>query len=93
MREGQARGDQPASGAKMRVLVVEDDKPVASFLRKGLEAEQYAVDVAEDGEQAWFLAEECDYDLILLDLNLPRIDGLDVLKQVRATKPALPILV
>lgn len=77
----------------MRLLVVEDDRPVASFLRKGLEAEQYAVDVAEDGEQAQFMADECDYDLVILDLNLPRIDGLDVLKWIRSRRSALPVLV
>jgi len=53
----------------MRVLVVEDDAPLASFVRKGLEAEHYAVDVAPDGEQARHMALESDYDLLVLDLN------------------------
>jgi len=77
----------------MRVLVVDDDKPVATFIRKGLEAEQYAVDVAEDGEAARFMAGECDYDLMILDLNLPRMDGLEVLKDLRSRKMTLPVLV
>lgn len=77
----------------MRVLVVDDDKPVANFIRKGLEAEQYAVDVAEDGEEARFMAGECDYDLMILDLNLPRMDGLEVLKDLRSRRMTLPVLV
>ena len=60
----------------MRVLVVEDDAPLASFLRKGLEAEHYAVDVAPDGDEARWMASECDYDLMILDLNLPKMDGI-----------------
>jgi len=77
----------------MRILVVEDDKAVAGFLKKGLEAEQYAVDIASDGEEARFMAEEFDYDLVVLDLNLPRVDGFEVLSQIRAKKFSLPILV
>jgi two-component system copper resistance phosphate regulon response regulator CusR len=77
----------------MRVLVVEDDAPLASFLRKGLEAEHYAVDVAPDGDEARWMASECDYDLMILDLNLPKLDGISVLRTIRPKKPALPILV
>lgn len=77
----------------MRVLVAEDDVPLASFLRKGLEAEHYAVDVAPDGDDARWMASECDYDLMILDLNLPKIDGISVLRTVRPKKPTLPILV
>ncbi len=77
----------------MRVLVVEDDAPLASFLRKGLEAEHYAVDVAPDGDDARWMASECDYDLMILDLNLPKIDGMSVLRTIRPKKPSLPILV
>jgi two-component system copper resistance phosphate regulon response regulator CusR len=80
-------------GEKMRVLIAEDDKPVASFVQKGLEAEQYAVDIAQDGDEAQFMVGQIDYDLALLDLTLPRLDGLDVLKHIRQTKPALPVLV
>jgi two-component system copper resistance phosphate regulon response regulator CusR len=77
----------------MRVLVAEDDKPVASFLRKGLEAENYAVDIASDGKEAMFMASEYDYDLVILDLGLPQSDGLEVLRHVRQKKDSLPVLV
>ncbi len=77
----------------MRILVVEDDTPLSTFVRKGLEAEHYAVDTAADGEQAVCMALESDYDLIVLDLNLPKLDGIDVLRAVRAKKPNLPVLV
>jgi DNA-binding response OmpR family regulator len=77
----------------MRVLVVEDDGPLAAFVEKGLEAEHYAVDVAKDGEQARCMALESEYDLLILDLNLPKLDGLEVLRAVRRKKPSLPVLV
>jgi DNA-binding response OmpR family regulator len=78
---------------KMRILIAEDDTALAGFVRKGLEAEHYAVDVSNDGEQARALATELDYDLMVLDLNLPRLDGVNILRRVRAEKPQLPILV
>lgn len=78
---------------RMRILVVEDDGPLATFVRKGLEAEHYAVDTARDGEQARCMALESEYDLLILDLNLPKLDGIDVLRAVRAKKASLPILV
>jgi len=77
----------------MRILMAEDDAALASFVRKGLEAEHYAVDVSGDGEQARAMAAELDYDLVVLDLSLPRRDGISVLRSVRARKPSLPILV
>ncbi len=77
----------------MRILIAEDDTALASFVRKGLEAEHYAVDVSADGEQARALATEFDYDLIVLDLNLPRLDGIAILKDVRSRKAQLPILI
>ncbi len=77
----------------MRVLVAEDDSALASFVRKGLEAEHYAVDIASDGAEAQYMAEEYDYDLVILDLTLPQTDGLHVLKRVRAKKSGLPVLV
>jgi DNA-binding response OmpR family regulator len=77
----------------MRILIAEDDTALAGFVRKGLEAEHYAVDVSNDGEQARALATELDYDLVVLDLNLPRLDGVSILRRVRAEKPSLPILV
>jgi two-component system copper resistance phosphate regulon response regulator CusR len=77
----------------MRILVVEDDAPLASFLSKGLEAEHYAVDIASDGEDARWLACENDFDLMILDLNLPKMDGIAVLQAVRPQKPSVPVLV
>jgi DNA-binding response OmpR family regulator len=77
----------------MRVLLVEDDRPVASFIQKGLEAEHYAVDLARDGAEAESMVEVSDYDLVILDLVLPRIDGLEVLKHIRERKPSLLVLV
>jgi two-component system, OmpR family, copper resistance phosphate regulon response regulator CusR len=77
----------------MRVLIAEDDKPVASFVQKGLEAEQYAVDIAQDGDEAQFMVNQFEYDLAVLDLTLPRIDGLDVLKHIRDSKPTMPVLI
>jgi len=77
--------------AVMRVLVAENDEAVASFVRKGLEAEHYAVDVSHDGEQARAMAGEFDYDLLMLDMNMPRVDGSSILQQLRTKKPGLPI--
>jgi DNA-binding response OmpR family regulator len=77
----------------MRILVVEDDAPLASFVRNGLEAEHYAVDIAQDGELAREMASENDYDLVVLDLNLPKLDGISVLTAIRPKKPSLPVLV
>ncbi len=81
------------TGCMMRILVVEDDGPLAGFVKKGLEAEHYAVDIASDGEDARLRAEESDYDLLILDLNLPKLDGLSVLRAIRPKKPNLPVLV
>ena len=77
----------------MRILVAEDDRPVASFLSKSLEAEQYAVDVATDGEEANYMAENYEYDLVILDINLPKKTGYEVLQDVRQKKPNIAILV
>ncbi len=77
----------------MRILIAEDDAAVATFIRKGLEAEYYAVDVSTNGVQARSMAEQLDYDLVMIDLKLPLLNGIDVLKSVRKNKPAIPILV
>jgi len=76
----------------MRILVVEDDKKVAGFITKGLEEETYAVDVAYDGEDGLHLGLEGQYDLIILDILLPKIDGLEVLSQLRDQGSDAPIL-
>src|ERR1700675_843879 len=77
----------------MRILVAEDDAALASFLKKGLESEHYAVDLSADGEQARAMAGELDFDLVVLDLNLPRLDGVAILRFLRTRKPSMPILV
>jgi heavy metal response regulator len=77
----------------MRILVVEDEKKVANFIKKGLEEEHYAVDTAYDGEAGLYLTEINDYDLIVLDLMIPKIDGWEVLKRIRKNKNTVPILV
>jgi len=77
----------------MRILIVEDDASLASFVQKGLEAEHYAVDSVIDGEQGRSMALEFDYDLLILDLNLPGLDGAAVLKSFRQRKPSVPVLI
>jgi len=77
----------------MRILLVEDDARVASFIRRGLREEHYTVDVARDGEEALFLAQTGEYDLIILDLLLPKRGGLDVLRTLRAEHLTVPVLI
>jgi heavy metal response regulator len=76
----------------MRVLVVEDEKKVARFIKKGLEEEGYAVDLASDGEEGLAMGRDRVHDLILLDISLPKMDGLGVLKRLRDEKVATPVL-
>ncbi len=76
----------------MRILIVEDDKKVAGFIKRGFEEETYAVDVAYDGEEGFFLGEQNQYDLIILDLMLPKMDGLEILTRLREKKVDTPIL-
>ena len=77
----------------MRILVVEDEPRIAADIRAGLERAQYAVDHAADGETAWFQAGTEDYDAIVLDLGLPKLDGLSVLKRLRASDVTTPVLI
>jgi len=76
----------------MRILLVEDEKRMASFIERGLKEEKYVVDVAYDGEKGLFLAEVNPYDLILLDIMLPVKDGISVCKELRVKKMNVPIL-
>jgi heavy metal response regulator len=76
----------------MRILVIEDERKIAEFLKKGLKAEGYAVDIASDGEEGHFLAGTEDYDLLILDLRLPKMDGITLCRTLRAEKFAAPIL-
>src|SRR2546421_10192556 len=76
----------------MRLLVIEDEPDIASALEKGLRQVGYAVDIALDGERGSELALVNDYDLLILDLNLPGVDGLEVCHRVRTECPSLLIL-
>ncbi len=76
----------------MRILVVEDEKKIANSIKKGLEQESYAVDVAYDGEEGYGVASTIDYDAIVLDLMMPKMDGVDVCRQLRADENHTPIL-
>ena len=77
----------------MRILVVEDDPRIASFIQSGLQDEGYAVDVLRDGYEAGDLAQSVDYDAALLDLMLPARSGFQVLRDIRAKKSELPVIV
>jgi len=76
----------------MRILVIEDEKKIADFIKRGLKEEGYAVDAASDGEAGLFLAKTNEYDLILLDLMLPKMDGLAVCKKLKTEKIATPVI-
>ncbi len=76
----------------MRILVVEDEKKIASFIERGLKEQHYTIDVAHDGERGSFLANVNEYDLIILDIMLPRIDGLSLCREIRNKKLEVPIL-
>jgi len=76
----------------MRILVVEDEKKVASFIKRGLEEEEFTVDVAYDGEEGIQMAVDSTYDLILMDVMLPKKDGLSAIKELREKGNSTPIL-
>ena len=76
----------------MKILVVEDDPLILSSLREMLEAWGYACDEAADGQLAWELLRACPYDLVLLDLNLPGIDGLSLCRRLRQAGGHQPLL-
>ncbi len=76
----------------MKILVVEDDALLRENLQKALEKENFAIDCVIDGEQALFQAQNYDYDLIVLDIGLPKITGIDVIKRLRLGGSIVPIL-
>jgi two-component system OmpR family response regulator len=76
----------------MRVLVVEDDEKIASFLVNGLKQANFAVDRAADGEEALSLLRSITYDALVLDIMLPKLDGLSVLRRIRQEKILVPVL-
>ncbi len=77
----------------MRILLAEDEKKVADIIVRGLKAERYAVDVFHDGQSAWEAADAFDYDLIILDLILPTLNGTEILKKIRRQNQMVPILI
>ena len=79
-------------GGRMRILVVEDEKKVAGFVKKGFEEESYAVDVAYDGVEGEYLATTNEYDAIVLDIMLPKKNGMDVVKDLRTRGIKTPVL-
>ncbi|MDP2689472.1 MAG: response regulator, partial [Deltaproteobacteria bacterium] len=76
----------------MRILIIEDEKKVAAFIKRGLEQESYAVDVVEDGIEGQHYAEVNEYDAIILDIMLPRKSGLEVLKDLKTNGIKAPVL-
>jgi len=76
----------------MRILIVEDEKSLADIIKRGLEEEDYAVDVAYNGENGLFMAENEPSDLILLDIMLPIVDGMTILKKIRKAGVRTPVL-
>ncbi len=77
----------------MRILIIEDERRVFQFLKKGLQEESFVVDVATDGEQGSLLARTEDYDVIILDVMLPKKNGFEVLKEIKQARVTTPILV
>lgn len=75
-----------------RILLMEDEKAVASFIRRGLKEENYSVDLAKDGEEALSLAKNYSYDLAILDVMVPKKNGFEVLEQLRQQKKTFPII-
>ena len=76
----------------MRILVIEDEKKISSFIQRGLKEEHYVVDLAPDGEEGSYLADINPYDLIILDIMLPKKDGVAVCKELRKKKNTTPVL-
>jgi DNA-binding response OmpR family regulator len=77
----------------MRCLLVEDEKKVADFVARGLRAERFAVDVANDGDAGWDFASRFEYDVIILDLMLPGLSGTELLERIRRKSESTPVLV
>ncbi|MGD1084744.1 MAG: response regulator transcription factor [Verrucomicrobiota bacterium] len=77
----------------MRILVIEDERKVAEFVARGLRDQRFAVDVSNDGQTGWEMASSCSYDLVILDLMLPGLSGLEILKRIRRQGSQTPVLV
>ena len=77
----------------MRVLLIEDEPAIAADIESALAETGYVTDIAKDGEEGWFRASTEDYDAIVLDLGLPKLDGLSVVRRLREDASVVPILV
>jgi DNA-binding response OmpR family regulator len=76
----------------MQILVIEDEKRVADLIKRGLEDQDYTVELSHDGTTGKALALQRDYDIIIMDVVLPGINGIDLCKEVRLVKPDIPII-
>jgi len=76
----------------MKILLVEDEPPLASFVKKGFEHEGYDVTVAYDGRTGWSLYEQQPYDLVILDINLPYVNGVELCRRIRGASQRVPLL-
>ena len=76
----------------MRLLVIEDEKGIANFLRDGLTEEYFAVDIAYDGKNGLQMALSNDYDLLLVDWMLPGLSGIEIVREIRKTNPTIPVI-
>lgn len=77
----------------MRILIVEDELDLANALARGFRQQGYAVDIAADGERGLYMGQANPYDLVILDINLPKVDGLQVCRGLRASRPDLLIII
>ncbi|WP_243369905.1 response regulator transcription factor [Microvirga solisilvae] len=77
----------------MRVLLIEDERAIAADIESALSRTGYVVDIAHDGEEGWFRASTEDYDAVILDLGLPKLDGLSIVRRLREEDSIVPILV
>jgi DNA-binding response OmpR family regulator len=85
--------DRAKTSIGSKILIIEDDVSLGRFLCRELKLKHFSAEVSLDGEAAWSVLQESVYDLVILDLNLPKMDGIALLKQVRLSQPGLPILV
>src|SRR5271156_1754449 len=90
---GQALRDRSKVPAGAKILIVEDDVSLGKFLSRALKLRLFSVEISLDGEAAWEALQNSIYDLVILDLNLPGMDGMELLKRVRQIQPALRVLV
>ena len=77
----------------MKILIIEDDVKIVNFLKKGLEEESYSIDYSHNGEEGFYLASVNSYDLILLDIMLPLLNGIEVCKKIRASNINIQIII